>query len=154
SAASKASTRACVSAVSSALSLSGRSSVRMRTAPLFSTRRLLKAEGIVILSGDDAEAGARHHRVELAPERGLAAMRHADERGQIDAGRAPHRLEQVDEILGRRIAGEPAAIDELGRMSANAAEGAVEEAHASLVGGDAIGDRRAARVVEMGDRND
>ena len=68
--------------------------------------------------------------------------------------RMPERLEQADEVLGRHVAGEPLAVLHLRRMAADAAERAVEVAHAGLVRGDVVDEPGAARVVEVRDRRD
>src|SRR5712671_193545 len=65
---------------------------------------------------------------------------------EVDAGRHAHAFEHEHEVLGDHVAARA------GRegAAAEAAHGAVEVAHTDLVGGEGIGDSKAARVVEMG----
>src|SRR5713101_3950245 len=100
------------------------------------------------------EPGAGDAAVELAAERLLAQARGLDQPIEIDAGADADRLEQVDQILGADVAGIAAAVLHLRRMAADAAERAIEIAHAGLVGGERIDQAGAAGVVEMRDQFD
>ena len=100
------------------------------------------------------EAGAGDAAEELAAERLLAQARGLDQSVEIDAGADAERLEQVDQVLGADIAGIAAAVFHLRRMPADAAERAIEIAHAGLVGGERIDQAGAAGVVQMRDQFD
>jgi hypothetical protein len=92
--------------------------------------------------------------MELAAERRLAQPRGLDQAGEIDAGADAERLEQIDQILGADVAGIAAAVLHLCRMPADAAERAIEIAHARLVGRQRIDQAGAAGVVQMRDQSD
>src|SRR5689334_14633563 len=65
---------------------------------------------------------------------------------EVDAGANAHRLEHEHEVLGDHVA----ARARRERAAAEAAERAVEGAHAFFVGGESVGESKPARVVEMG----
>ena len=98
------------------------------------------------------EAAAGDAAMELAAERLLAEARGLDQPGEIDAGADAERLEQVDQVLGADVAGIAAAVLHLRRVPADAAERAIEIAHARLVGRERIDQAGAAGVVEMRDQ--
>src|SRR5262245_34527710 len=72
------------------------------------------------------EPAAGHAAVKLTAERLLALLRRLDQSYEIDAGADAERLEQVDQVLGADIAGIAAAVFDLGGMTADPAERAVE----------------------------
>src|SRR5262245_39795098 len=100
------------------------------------------------------EAGAGDAAEKLATECLLAQARGLDQAVEVDAGADAERLEQVDQVLGADVAGIAAAVFHLRRMPADAAERAVEIAHAGLVGGERIDQAGSAGVVQMRDRLD
>src|SRR3990172_2752060 len=70
---------------------------------------------------------------------------HRNQFADVDAGADAHGLEHEYQVLGDHVAGSARRKG----TAAQAAQGAVETAHARLVGGERIGKPEAARVVEV-----
>src|SRR5438094_4508310 len=83
--------------------------------------------------------------LERAAEHLLQPARHGHERAEVDAGLDPLSLEQVDEILGRHVAGRAWREG----TAAEAADGCVEHMRAGLERGEAVRVARVARVVAV-----
>src|SRR5262249_2689130 len=138
SAVNRASSSAWVSSVLRALSLSGRFSRSTRTASWSSvSSTALDMSG---LPAHDAEPGPRDHAVQFPAQRLLAQPRHRQHLIQVQPGADAHRFEGVDKILSGHVAGQPLAVLDLGGMTADAAEGAVELPAACVECGERVGD--------------
>src|SRR5688572_5473811 len=99
-------------------------------------------------SAADGRAGRGVPAAGLANLRGERPVeRRGDEASRLEHARERHAVleargvEQVDEVLGREIAGGAGCV----RTAARAAGGAVEAADAGVQARDHVGERRAAR---------
>jgi hypothetical protein len=80
-----------------------------------------------------------------SPGRPTRSSSRGDERGEVDPGVEPFRLQQVDQVLGRGVAHRARREG----AAAEAAERRVEAAHALLQRRQGVGQRRAERVVQV-----
>ena len=92
-------------------------------------------------------AGLGRHAVDrLARQAGGERRAGRDQLVDVDAGAHAHGLEHEHQVFGDDVAGRAGRVG----AAAEAAERGVEGAHAFLVGGQAVGQAEAARVVHVG----
>ena len=72
-------------------------------------------------------------------------LRSDDETIEINRTAAPHTVEQINEILGCKVACGAWGI----RAAAESTEGRIEGSNAFVQSGDDVGERRASRVVKV-----